>query len=161
MAARRYTPEDRAAALAALAANQGNVARTARQCGVPRPTLIRWMQEQARVSGQSDTRPTPVPTPEKTTPPYPTARRTAAILPIAVDALATVFERVARLYLKRAESEEAVGKTSGKDAVIAAATATDKSRLLRDEPTAINEQLIHERLRIFRDRYNAADAPGD
>lgn len=42
MAKRRYSDEERAACLAALAANAGNVKKTADQCGVPEPTLRCW-----------------------------------------------------------------------------------------------------------------------
>jgi transposase-like protein len=42
MAKKRYSDEDRAACLAALAANGGNVGKTARQCGVPETTLRQW-----------------------------------------------------------------------------------------------------------------------
>src|SRR5262249_16637663 len=39
---RRYTDEERAAALAALHANAGNLQRTAHQVGVPETTLRHW-----------------------------------------------------------------------------------------------------------------------
>jgi hypothetical protein len=39
---RRYSDDERAGALAALDANRGNVAHTARQLGVPRETLQSW-----------------------------------------------------------------------------------------------------------------------
>src|SRR4051812_11842827 len=42
MARRRYSDEERAATLAALAANDGNLTRTAQQAGVPITTLLRW-----------------------------------------------------------------------------------------------------------------------
>ena len=37
-----FTEDDKAAALAALAANAGNVSKTARDLGIPRTTLSRW-----------------------------------------------------------------------------------------------------------------------
>jgi transposase-like protein len=40
---RRYSDLDRATALAALAANGGNVGRTAHHLGIPRGTLQRWI----------------------------------------------------------------------------------------------------------------------
>lgn len=40
-----YTDDDRAAALATLEANDGNVARTSRETGVGRATLQRWASE--------------------------------------------------------------------------------------------------------------------
>lgn len=53
---------------------------------------------------------------------------------IALDAK---FENVARRYLDRALDPDAIAETKGKDAIIAAATATDKMRLLRNLPTEI------------------------
>lgn len=52
-------------------------------------------------------------------------------------ALDELFERTARLYLAHAQTEAVIADTKGKDAVIAAATATDKMRLLRNLPTEI------------------------
>ncbi len=52
-------------------------------------------------------------------------------------ALDDMFEGVARLYLKHAAQADVVGATKGKEAVIAAATAVDKMRLLRNLPTEI------------------------
>jgi hypothetical protein len=54
---RRYSDEDRAAALAALAANNGNVGRTAYELGLPATTLRQWATgarhpEAAQMSGQ-------------------------------------------------------------------------------------------------------------
>jgi transposase-like protein len=43
--ARAYSDEDKAAALAALKANAGNVKRTATQVGVPARTVRRWRDE--------------------------------------------------------------------------------------------------------------------
>jgi transposase-like protein len=42
MGKRRYSDDERAACLAALAANGGDVAKTARETGVPDPTLRCW-----------------------------------------------------------------------------------------------------------------------
>lgn len=44
---RRYSDKERATALAALAANGGNVLRTARDTGIPRKTVELWAKEQA------------------------------------------------------------------------------------------------------------------
>jgi hypothetical protein len=44
---RRYSDEDRASALAALDANDGNLQRTARQVGLPRKTLAEWAKGRA------------------------------------------------------------------------------------------------------------------
>ena len=42
MAKRSYSDEQKASALAALAANGGNARLTAAQVGVPRTTLLKW-----------------------------------------------------------------------------------------------------------------------
>jgi hypothetical protein len=42
MAKRRYTDDERSLALAALAANTGNVNKTVRQLGIPTTTLEHW-----------------------------------------------------------------------------------------------------------------------
>lgn len=55
----------------------------------------------------------------------------------AAEALDDVYEAVARQYLDQASKDEVVKATKGKDAIIAAATATDKMRLLRGLPTEI------------------------
>lgn len=55
--------------------------------------------------------------------------------------LADLFEDVAHTYLNRALDDDAVSATAGQSAVIAAATATDKMRLLRGLPTEIIQLL--------------------
>jgi transposase-like protein len=40
--------------------------------------------------------------------------------------------------IEELDTKEVISRASGKDAVIAAATATDKMRLLQNKPTAIN-----------------------
>lgn len=52
--ATRYTDSDRAAALAVLQANAGNMARTARETGVPRVTLLGWARDVDRQSRTAD-----------------------------------------------------------------------------------------------------------
>lgn len=42
MAYQRYSDEERAAGLAALEANGGNIRKTARETGIPKSTLIAW-----------------------------------------------------------------------------------------------------------------------
>jgi hypothetical protein len=55
----------------------------------------------------------------------------------AAETLDQMFEDTARLYLKQSQKADVIGATKGKDAVIAAATAVDKMRLLRNLPTEI------------------------
>ena len=66
MAKRSYSDEEKASALAALAAISGNVKQTASQTGVPRATLQRWASGELRppppaVAGRlAGSRPRPV-----------------------------------------------------------------------------------------------------
>ena len=57
--------------------------------------------------------------------------------PQAAEALDDMFEEAARRYLNHAIRPEIVNETRGKDALMAAAIAVDKMRLLRDLPTEI------------------------
>lgn len=62
----------------------------------------------------------------------------AAVLEQAAgQALDDMFEEVARRYLQHSVKPEVIDATKGKDAVIAAATAVDKMRLIRGLPTEI------------------------
>ena len=118
---RQYKAVDKATALALLDEHRGNVARTAEQLGITEQTLRRWRDNKEI----KDTV-----TVEKK------------------QELSELFEHVARLYIRRAQSPDAIEATSGPQAVTAAAIATDKMRLLRNEPTAITgkEQLSDEQL---------------
>jgi transposase-like protein len=117
---RQYTDRDRAATLAVLDTNNGNVSRTMRETGVPRTTLQKW------AAGCGISSDVPELRQEK--------RRE----------LGEIFEHVARLYLERAESADAVADTRGKDAIIAAATAFDKLQLTKGAPTSITANLSDE-----------------
>jgi len=111
---RQYTEADKATALALLAANGGNVFRAAKELGIPESTLRKWKNGEgvnAAVAGTCE-------------------KKKAELFDL--------FEEVSRLYLGRAKSREAVNKTSGRDAVIAAATALDKMRLIQNKPTTIS-----------------------
>lgn len=59
----------------------------------------------------------------------------------AEQTLDSMFEATARRYLQHALTDGVLEAVKGKDAVIAAATATDKMRLLRGLPTEIIELL--------------------
>jgi transposase-like protein len=109
---RRYTEDDKASALALLQANGGALKATARELDIPLTTLRAWRDGVKGVGAG-----------------------VAKKCPGKKADLRSLFERVARKYLRRALSAEAVEKTAGKDAVIAAATATDKHRLLGGEST--------------------------
>ncbi|HML23556.1 MAG TPA: hypothetical protein PKD09_18005 [Aggregatilinea sp.] len=61
-----------------------------------------------------------------------------AVDPTLVDkALDDFFEATARAYLIRANDPDAIKDTKGKDAIMSAAIAVDKMRLLRNLPTEI------------------------
>jgi transposase-like protein len=111
VARRRYSDETRAAALAALQANGGNVARTAAQIGVGEDALRTWARGLR----------------------HPEARQMSVV---KTEPLAEAFERLARLML--AVATEGADQLDAKDAMIAAGIATDKVIALRGggAPTA-------------------------
>lgn len=110
---RKYSDKEKARALAALDLNGGNVSGTSKQLKIPRSTLLLWSRDVAVSSDMPELRQ------EKK------------------QELSALFENVARAYLGRAITTDAVAETKGKDAVIAAATATDKLQLLLGKPTEI------------------------
>lgn len=108
---RKYSDKDRAEALALLTANGGNLLRTATDLDMPLATLEGWAK--ASVTHPDVTE----------------------LKKVKIEALEDLFEQAARKYIARALADDAVAKSSGKDAMITAATATDKMRLLRGEST--------------------------
>jgi transposase-like protein len=56
MVKRQYSEDDKAAALAALAANGGNVLRTARELSIPHGTLRRWVDGEGVGAGVAQKR---------------------------------------------------------------------------------------------------------
>ena len=113
---RRYSDRERAAALVALDLNQGNVYKTARQCGIPRKTLELWTKPESMYHGVADERQD------------------------QKEALADMFERIARAYGLHSLDAAVLAKTNGQQAVIGACAATDKMRLLREQPTSIIDE---------------------
>lgn len=112
-----YSDADKGSALAFLEANAGNISLTSRETKIPASTLRQWRDGKgvsASVLEQRD---------------------------VKKEDLSSLFERVARLYIGQALKAQTVGGTKGKDAVIAAATATDKMRLLNNEPTSISKDV--------------------
>jgi hypothetical protein len=114
---KRHTADDQATALAVLDLNKQNINRTARDLSLPVSTVHKWKHNKGLRPGV----------------------KTKCIE--KKEALSTLFERIARKYLDRAEEDDAIASTRGKDAIIAAATATDKMLLLRGQPTAITQSL--------------------
>lgn len=112
---RQYSEADKATALALLQANGGNLSRTASELKMPLATLQQWRDGKGIHPDVLEKRE------EKK------------------ELLDGLFEQVARTYLGRALSDDAVTASSGKDAIITAATAVDKMRLLREQPTQITD----------------------
>jgi hypothetical protein len=74
--------------------------------------------------------------------------------------LDALYEQIARKYLRHAGGDDVIFLTKGRDAVTAAAIATDKMRLLRDIPPDI-ARLLPELLReIERANLNAGEVFG-
>lgn len=113
MARRRYTDEDRAFALAALAANGGVVARTAKHLSIPEVTLRQW------ATGKR----------------HPEAAQMSDAKKVS---LAERFDAFAERVL-RLTTDEDITTATLKDRFTAAGIAVDKARLLRGEPTEITE----------------------
>jgi hypothetical protein len=116
---RRYTDEERANLVVMLEAEgypekKGALARVSKYAGVPKSTIRGWYILEHN--------------------PPPAQLRTEK-----KGDLAELFEDVAYKMLGHANQDTTIVEMSGKDAVIAAATATDKMRLLRGLPTEIIE----------------------
>lgn len=107
---RRYTPEQRAAVLAVLKANGGKVKPTARETGVPAPTIRDWRDA-------------------------PDAAAPVEVRNAAERDLAAEVEQVRWAYLDRARELGAVKSTSGFYAVQAFQKLTEVHQLLTGKPT--------------------------
>ena len=112
---RDYSAEDKASALTWLDAHDGDIKQAAEELGIPKSTLYRWDTE----------------TPEYVEELKKEKKKT----------LSDRFEEVAHAYLERALNAGAIEDTKGKDAVIAAATATSNHLLLLGQPTTINKDV--------------------
>lgn len=110
----RYSDEDRANALAALAANGGNVSLTSRQLSIPRGTLKQWARGERHPEAAQLSQ-------EKKGP------------------LADALEAVA---WKLAESLEGkVGEAKLQPTATSLGIVIDKMQLLRNKPTEIQKQV--------------------
>ena len=112
MAKRQYTDDDRAAALAALDVNGGNVAKTARDLQVPRVTLIEWRD--GRVSDA-----------------------VSDIRQVKKEALHDRLEMIAHSLVDAAPDK--LRDASLQQVFTSLGIAVDKMQLLRNAPTAITE----------------------
>lgn len=137
---RRYSDDDRSSALAALAANGGDVAGTAARLEIPRKTLESWARGLRHPEAAQSCL-------EKKEP------------------LAEAFDRIASRILGGV-TDKKIRDANLQQTLTSAGIAVDKARLLRGEPTSIEENRDDERLRRLRERYGdpegaAAGAAGD
>jgi transposase-like protein len=103
---REYTPDERAAAMAALDANSGNVGRTATQLGIPEPTLRGWTKR----------------------PESPPLR---ALHEQKRNDLAGSLDRLAWRLVREARSKDKIKGASLSQVMVAFGIAVDKAALLR------------------------------
>ena len=112
---RNYSDADKAHALVTLELAKGNYKEAERITGISDSTIAEWNN----------------------------GRVTENVLEIRdreKQDLATRFEQLAHLYISRAT--DTVEHAKGTHAIVGAATATDKMRLLREQPTTITSQSI-------------------
>lgn len=135
-----YTVEQKAKAIAIVRQHDGQVTAEALDYirgirglkNVNKVTVLRWLKDAPPIENATETNTENVSNV--------TAKKravTQADISQAEQALDEIFEKVARRYLSHALEGDVVADTKGKDAIIAAATATDKMRLLRNLPTEI------------------------
>lgn len=137
---RRYSDDDRANALAALAANGGNVAKTARELGVPAKTVEQWSKGQRHFEAaqMSETKRGPL-----------------------ADRLDEIAWKLADAIYGRSEAELKAAPLT--QVATSLGITIDKARLLRGEPTNIDERRDDARLAALRRHYADAGVgvPGD
>jgi hypothetical protein len=124
MAKKTYTAEQKANALILLATNKGNLARTARDTGLPRKTISAWAKGK-HIQGV---------TPE--------------IMQSKTDEIVEKLDRNIALYLEAGADEVKIAKASLKDISIAMAVSLDKKQLLMNRPTQIMQTSQTDRARI-------------
>jgi transposase-like protein len=111
-----WSEADKATTLAVLAANAGNLTKTARQVGIPKATILHWRNGQ-RVNPD-------------------TLRKADQ----KKRDMADMFEELARAALPVALKD--LPNASASQATTIAAIAIDKARLLREQPTTINQTTV-------------------
>lgn len=130
MARRHYSDEARAAALAALEANAGNVTRTARETGVPRATLQLWAAA-----------------PDRAAPPELRQEKRVE----AADVYASIRDKASALLDKALDliSPEALAADTKLLVAVSTVggTATDKGQLLAGKPTENVKQKVEVTVR--------------
>jgi transposase-like protein len=117
---RSYTDEERGNALAALAANGGNVSRTAAALGIPAKTLEHWAKGERQP-------------------------RSAQMGELKKGPLADAFEDLARQLLAGMTPAK-IADANLQQLATAAGIAVDKMQLLRGKPTGVTETRTPEQL---------------
>ncbi|MBI1913609.1 MAG: hypothetical protein HYS12_02470 [Planctomycetes bacterium] len=135
--AKHHADEERAACLAALVANGGNVAKTVRECGVKRQTLQDWIREQKQAAGQVPEKTGSNPAPKKR------AERVAEILPQAVQALDAKLEAIAHQLVDAMPDK--IDAATLPQLAVALGVAVDKLLVLRGQlPPDAPEEPVRE-----------------
>lgn len=116
-----YPDEAKAAALAALDANHGNVKRTARQLGIPESSL-RYLIDTADDTGDH-------------------AARVRALRAAKRDDLAVAMSDIA--WIAARQVQDRLPEASARDAAVVMGIAVDKAQLLRGLPTQVHGQAAH------------------
>jgi hypothetical protein len=111
MPKRHYSDEEKAAALAALKANGGNIDRTAQQVGVPRNTLRRWIVH-----------------PDHAAPPHLRQQKTLD--------LSAKLENIANLLADAIPDK--IGPATVLQCATSMAIAIDKKRVLDEKPSRVD-----------------------
>jgi transposase-like protein len=111
VAKRSYSDDERASALAALDANGGDVAHTARQIGIPRKTISEWANGRVHPD---------------------VANARLEKKECLADRLEVVARQLVDLIPEKAKDAEL------REVAVAFGIAVDKMRLLREQPTTIS-----------------------
>lgn len=114
----KYSDVQRAETMAVLAANGGNLNKTARNTGIPLSTLAKWADGKGHSPDHAD------------------------LCMEKKKDLAELFEGIARDILDAAADK--IADASLKDAMVSAGVAVDKMQLLKNEPTSITKS-VNER----------------
>jgi transposase-like protein len=127
MSRRKYSDVEKAEAIAAVKSNNGNIFRTSQELNIPWTTLADWVKGEHGIN------------------PGVTELREQK-----EEELATICERVARKYLEQAENPWAIYATPGNQAMMTAAVAIDKNRLLLGQPTSISADVSTVQVTLAR-----------
>lgn len=145
----QYTDDDRAAVLAVLEVNEGNVKRTARDTGVAEQTIRDWKKSWEREGVPATVQ---------------------AALPAALEDFASRAESIREKMLDQLEAAVLNDKLSGRDLITGIGVLTDKLRISRGEATSrtdqtvehtVNYEEISKKVQEFMDRALSAGASRD